>query len=117
MEYIGIVHFMDFIGVVVMGYLGWGDGLAPYIGKKYGTREYQLLGREKSIEGSIGVFVAGLVGVLLLHLLVFYRLPRMNEFLWILLFGVVAIIVEAVSPSDVDNFLIPAAILIISYLI
>ncbi len=118
MEFIGILYFMTFPGVVTMAYLGWGDGLAPYIGAKYGKHKYKLLGREKSIEGSITVFVAGFLGALLLHLLVFGSLPlsplRLTQ---IALLGIVAVIVEAVSPADVDNLLIPAALLIVYHLL
>ncbi|MEQ9715465.1 MAG: phosphatidate cytidylyltransferase [Candidatus Asgardarchaeum sp.] len=117
MEYIGILHFMTYIGVVVMGYLGWGDGLAPYIGARYGKHKYKLLGREKSIEGSITVFLAGFLGALLLYVLVFYSFPTIEMLMWMIILGIIATIVEAVSPSDVDNLLIPAVLLIIAYII
>jgi len=118
MEFIGVFYFMTFPGVVTMAYLGWGDGLAPYIGKVYGKHKYKLLGREKSIEGSITVFVAGFLGALLLHLLVFGALPLTHQsLLQIAFLGVVAVIVEAISPADVDNLLIPAALLITYYLL
>lgn len=115
MDYIGIFHFMTFTGVVVMGYLGWGDGLAPYIGKNYGTHRYKLLGREKSIEGSITVFLVGFLGTLLLYLLVFSSVPSVGKLGWMMLFGILATIIEAVSPPDVDNLLIPLVILVISF--
>ncbi len=117
MEYIGIFHFMTFIGVVVMGYLGWGDGIAPYIGGKYGKHKYKLLGREKSIEGSIAVLLAGLFGSILLYILVFYSFPTATQLLWIFILGVIATLVEAVSPSDVDNLLIPAVLIIVALIL
>ncbi|MGQ4833580.1 MAG: diacylglycerol/polyprenol kinase family protein [Candidatus Asgardarchaeia archaeon] len=117
MEYIGIFHFMTFLGVVVMGFLGWGDGLAPYIGSRYGKHKYKLFGREKSIEGSVIVFLAGLFGSILLYVLVFYSLPTMSMLLWMIVFGIVATIIEAISPSDVDNLLIPAALVILAFII
>ena len=112
MEFIGIVYFMTYIGVVTMGYLGWGDGLAPYIGSKYGKHKYKLLGREKSIEGSLAVFIFGFLGSLLLYLLVFFSIPTITEIYHMILLGIIVTIVEAVSPSDVDNLLIPAATVI-----
>jgi len=112
MEFIGIFFFMTFPGVATMAYLGWGDGLAPYIGARYGEHKYKLLGREKSIEGSVTVFVAGFLGALLLHLLVFGTLPLSALRIYqIAILGLVAVIAEAVSPADVDNLLIPAALL------
>ena len=112
MEFVGIFFYMTFPGVVTMAYLGWGDGLAPYIGAKYGKHKYKLLGREKSIEGSITVFVAGFLGAFLLHLLVFGTLPLSALKIYqIAVLGVIAVIIEAISPADVDNLLIPAALL------
>lgn len=110
MEFVGIFLFMKFIGVAIMGYLGWGDGIAPYVGKNWGKHKYKLLGREKSIEGSISVFLAGFLGSLLLYLLVFGSVPSIQQIYLLLILGVVAVIVEALSPPDVDNLLIPAAL-------
>ncbi len=117
MEFVGIFLFMKCIGVVIMGYLGWGDGIAPYIGKKWGKHKYKLLGREKSIEGSIAVFIAGFLGSLLLYLLVFYTFPSLQELYKLIVLGIIAVIVEAVSPSDVDNLLLPAALYIVNMFI
>ncbi len=111
MEFIGVFFYMNFIGVVTMGYLGWGDGLAPYVGKKYGKHRYKLIGREKSIEGSLTVFLAGLFGSIILYLLVFYSLPGLNELYIMAVLGIVATIVEALSPPDIDNLLIPLALI------
>jgi len=111
MEFIGIFYFMKEAGVVTMGYLGWGDGLSAWIGSRYGKHKYKLLGREKSIEGSLTVFLAGFVGSFLLYLLVFYTLPGLDVIVKMLILGVIATVVEAFSPSDVDNLLIPAALI------
>lgn len=112
MEFIGILFFMKPEGVIAMGYLGWGDGLAPYIGSRYGKTKYKLLGREKTVEGSITVFLAGFIGSILLYTLVFWTFPTIEIIQKILILGVLATIVEAISPSDVDNLLIPAALLL-----
>ncbi len=113
MMFVGVFLFMKFIGVAIMGYLGWGDGIAPYVGKKWGKHKYKLLGREKTVEGTIAVFVAGLLGSILLYILVFWRLPTAAEIYRLALLGVVATIVEAVSPADVDNLTIPAALYLV----
>jgi len=112
MEFIGILYFMTEAGVVTMGYLGWGDGLSAWIGSRYGKHKYKLLGREKSIEGSLTVFLAGFIGSFLLYLLVFYTLPGLDVIVEMLILGVIATLVETFSPSDVDNLLIPAALLV-----
>lgn len=38
--------------------LTWGDGLASVIGKKYGRRHYQVHTSTRSLEGSLGFFIA-----------------------------------------------------------
>jgi phytol kinase len=39
--------------------LTWGDGLAPVIGRRYGTHKYTVLGHTRTLEGSAAFFVAG----------------------------------------------------------
>jgi len=115
MEFIGVFYFMTKIGVITMGYLGWGDGLSAWVGSRYGKRKYKLLGRKKSIEGSLTVLFAGFIGSLLLYIIVFQTLPGFNLLLKMLMLGIIAMIVEAISPSDVDNLLIPAAMILCWY--
>jgi len=118
MEILGIFFFMQYPAVVTMGILGWGDGLAPVIGKHFGKRKYKLLGREKTIEGSIGMFLFGLIGSLILVLIVQpVGMPRTLEslILSIPIACIVATIVEALSPADVDNILIPLATMFTLY--
>ena len=75
------------------------------------------MGREKSLEGSLTVFIAGFIGFIILYVLVFWSLPNINLLTAALIMGVIATIVEAISPADVDNLLIPAAILLACYLL
>ena len=42
------------VGIAAMSY---GDGMAALIGKDYGKNKYQILGDEKSFEGSFGMFL------------------------------------------------------------
>ena len=39
--------------------LTWGDGLAPVIGRRYGSHEYTVFGHTRTIEGSAAFFAAG----------------------------------------------------------
>ena len=115
MEFVGIFYFMNFIGVIAMAMLGWGDGLAPYIGKKYGAHKYKLLGREKTIEGSLTVFFVSVFAAFLFVTWMF-GIPTTNMILWIILLALIGTIVEAVSPADIDNILIPLVIIIVCIL-
>lgn len=39
----GTVYYKQFAGVLAMAILGWGDGLAPIIGTRYGKLKYRVL--------------------------------------------------------------------------
>jgi len=51
MNLFGTVYFLNPIAAITMGILGWGDGLAPYFGQKYGKHKYNFV-TEKSTESS-----------------------------------------------------------------
>lgn len=109
MNIFGTVYFFNPIAAVSMGILGWGDGLAPYFGQKYGTHKYNFV-TGKSVEGSIAFVIFGFIGAILFSLVIF------GEFnlIYILVSLAAAVIVEALSPKDMDNIFIPATCIIIS---
>ncbi|MFX0151155.1 MAG: diacylglycerol/polyprenol kinase family protein [Candidatus Hodarchaeota archaeon] len=122
--------FLDtWVGVFMMAIVGWGDGIAPYIGKKYGGKTYKTLGREKTITGSISVFLFSVAGCLVFYLLlgvigglVDPLLPNpgidvIQMLLVIIILGVVAMFVEAVSPADIDNLILPASTIIVMFVL
>jgi phytol kinase len=124
----GTLLFGSWAGMLMMAIVGWGDGIAPYIGKRWGTHTYKIpLGREKTIEGSIGVLIFSIVGSLIFLVLLGIvggpldasdavladpgeELPMIIFVIVIL--AVVAMVIEALSPADVDNLLIPASTII-----
>ncbi len=110
MNTLGIFFFMQYAAVITMAILGWGDGLAPVFGKYYGKHKYRLLGNEKSIEGSLGMFIFSIIGALILTFIVRpFGMPSdvVSLLINIVLISVIATIVEALSPAYVDNLLIP----------
>ncbi|UCG03496.1 MAG: phosphatidate cytidylyltransferase [Candidatus Heimdallarchaeota archaeon] len=131
----GTILYGTYAGMLMMAIVGWGDGIAPYIGKRWGKRKFKTLGREKTIEGSIGVLLFSVVGCLIFYVLlgiiggidfgtnsVILANPGDNVdarmiVIVIVILGVVAMVVEALSPSDLDNLLIPASTLITLFII
>lgn len=111
MNLIGTLFFYHTASMTAMGMLGWGDGVAPVFGKKFGKHKYNIV-TEKSWEGSIAFFIFGIFGAVLFQLL----LTGNIEFTKIVLCAVVATFVEAISPKDSDNILIPIACMIFYYL-
>ncbi|MFQ5977501.1 MAG: diacylglycerol/polyprenol kinase family protein [Candidatus Heimdallarchaeota archaeon] len=123
----GTLLFGSYAGMLMMAIVGWGDGLAPYIGQRWGNRKYKTLGREKSIEGSIGVLIFSIFGSLIFLVLLGIigddsnadkavladpNADLMLIIIVIVLLGIVAMVVEAISPADIDNLLIPASTII-----
>ena len=71
---LGTVYFPIAAGVVALIFwtepplmvaalmpLTWGDGMAPVIGRAYGRREYRVHTSLRTLEGSLGFFVAGFI--------------------------------------------------------
>jgi dolichol kinase len=110
MNLMGTYFFYSPIALTSMGLLGWGDGLAPLFGKKLGKHKYNLF-VEKSIEGSAAFFIFGLFGAILFNSIFFdaINLPL------IIICAVSAAIVEALSPKDIDNLLIPLVCIIVYF--
>ena len=121
----GSLLFGSYAGMLMMAIVGWGDGIAPYIGKKYGKRTYKTFGREKTLEGSLGFFSFAVLGSLFFWIflgvlggfgtelvLANPGVGLLEIVIVILLCSLVATIVEALSPADIDNLLIPASTII-----
>jgi dolichol kinase len=101
---------------VVLGCLAGGDGLADVIGRKYGgDRKFGVGGAEKTVAGSIGMFIGSflfsfiLIAIFSLELVVF---DLVVLFLPILVISLVATIVEAISPPNLDNWTVPIAVIV-----
>ena len=109
----GTVYYKQPAGVMAMAMLGWGDGLAPIIGTRYGKMKYHILS-DKSVEGSLA-FLAGSLcaGLFFVHLIV----PESFDAGKIIVIALIATIVEGVSPKEVDNLTIPVAVIAASYLL
>lgn len=95
--------------------LTWGDGLAPVVGKAYGRRAYFVASHMRTVEGSAGFFVFGLLFTWL-ALWVMPGPPTINPasaFLPALAITVATTAVEAVSIKGSDNLTITAVALLI----
>ncbi|MGQ4894239.1 MAG: diacylglycerol/polyprenol kinase family protein [Candidatus Njordarchaeia archaeon] len=115
MEVCGTIFYMDFRGIAAMAVVGWGDGVAPLFGSRFGKHKYRILGNEKSVEGSISVFLFSLIALMGFSLVL---VPNMvfadfNAFiLKALIISSVATLIEAISPKNIDNILVPASVIL-----
>lgn len=57
-------------GILIMGY---GDGMAAVIGKRFGRKKIRIWGGEKSLEGSLTMFIISFITACLLYS-IFYRI-------------------------------------------
>ena len=107
----GTLFYKSFPGIVAMATLGWGDGVAPIVGSKYGRLKYKIFS-DKSFEGSLSMFIFGFAASLFFVWLV---LPSFVNISRILLLALVATLVEGCSPKEVDNILIPVAVIVAAF--
>lgn len=107
----GTFFYKTSLALTAMGILGWGDGLAPVFGKRFGKHKFNILS-EKSIEGSLAFLIFGILGAVLFNYIFF---TDVNIYL-ILIVGLIATILEAASPRDLDNLIIPLGISIVYFI-
>lgn len=102
---------------VILGCLAGGDGLADVIGRKYGgAKKFGVGGAEKTIAGSIGMLVGSFVFSYLLIAIFSLEYATFNLsllFFPVLVISIVATIVEAVSPKNLDNWTVPIAVFLV----
>lgn len=108
MNLMGTLFYNTTLSVTAMSYLGWGDGIAPIFGKKFGKHKFKFLS-EKSIEGSFAFLIFGFLSSLLFNYILFGNI-RLTENIIV---GIAATIAEAFSPKDSDNLVVPAIIAIL----
>ena len=92
-----------------------GDGLAPVVGNLYGKHQYRVGNVTRTVEGSIGFFVATFSGVWL-ALWVIPGVPEISPVgaLWpAIVVALAASLVEAVSIWGLDNLTVTAVAMII----
>lgn len=96
----------------------WGDGLGSVIGKKFGRHK---LINGKSLEGSLGVFVA--TAVMTAAIMLFYGFLTTAGYypggdsvaivpIWAvsIIAGLLATVLEAVCPGQYDNIVMPLVV-------
>ena len=98
--------------LITMGILGFGDGLAPVVGTRYGKMKYKIFS-EKTVEGSITFFICGIIGSILFSQIILGYF----SFGLIIKLSIAATVIEALSPRDVDNLLIPIITFLVFFII
>ena len=91
--------------VIIAAAVGIGDGVAPMIGTRYGRHIYKMpLSNKKTMEGSVvGVFLGTVSACYVYLYMMGLEIPPLR---YILVYGVVAAVVEGSSPGNFDNAMI-----------
>ncbi|OGS42001.1 MAG: hypothetical protein A3K67_06160 [Euryarchaeota archaeon RBG_16_62_10] len=102
-----------FAASVAIAAMSFGDGMGEVVGKRYGRRQYM---EDRTVEGSLAVFVATAVSVIALAWFYFDLIgysggtvPALIPLFAVSVSGFVACL-EAVTPGAIDNLVIPLAV-------
>ena len=107
--------------LIILGCLAGGDGFADIIGRKYGgEKKFGLFGAEKTIAGTIAMFLGSFIfsfALIAIFPVSTAEFGLVQFLLPTLIICFVVTIVEAISPPNSDNLTIPiiAIILIIVF--
>lgn len=91
---------MTYIGAVGILVLGYGDGMAGLIGKKYGKIKVY---KNKSIQGSAAMFVASLIVSFIILSIFTPSIAIVGS----LILAILATAIELFTPRDLDNLTVP----------
>ncbi len=85
-----------------------GDGMGEMIGRPYGRIKYKIFS-EKSLEGSIFVFVGTFISILVSF--AFHSLLGLEGFWWkALVLGLICMVIEACNYKFLDNTVLPLSV-------
>ncbi len=91
-------------GAAAIFALAFADGFGGWIGRRYGKHTYHVpWSKPKTFEGSLGVFVASAISVIVAQLL----FPPVIGPLAIIIGGIIAAAAEGLSPKHSDNIFVP----------
>ncbi|NHI83598.1 MAG: phosphatidate cytidylyltransferase [Candidatus Thorarchaeota archaeon] len=104
------------LALIVFGCLAGGDGLADVIGRKYGgEKKFGIGGAEKTLAGTIGMFIGSVLSSIILVFLFSIEVSSfalIDLLLPIIVVSIVATIVEALTPKGLDNITITIAAIV-----
>ena len=116
----GIIDNSFFTRFAVVGYLvsGWGDAAGEPVGVRFGKHRYKVpsmggISCTRSIEGSLGVFVASVIGALVaLHI---SRVPLLISIPLAFVVAGAGTLIEAVSSHGLDNFTVQMGATVVAF--
>jgi dolichol kinase len=107
--------YLDLVYLFVAAMLSLivGDGLAELVGRNYPIVKYKIF-TNKSISGSLTVFFGSFISLIVVFAIM---IPSIYLSIWIIILAsLLAMIVEAISISFIDNITIPVIVALTLYL-
>lgn len=104
------------VALIVMGCLAGGDGFADILGRRFGRHKYGFGGAQKSVEGSIGMFVGSVLFCIVLVALFSLEVTHWDPVAFlvpVVVFSLGATIIEGTSPKNLDNWTISIGVIIL----
>jgi len=106
------------LAFIMFGCLAGGDGIADIVGRKFGgERKFGIGGAQKTVAGSMGMFIGSLLFSTILVAL--YAIEAGFDvvalFTPILIICVVATFVEVLTPKNLDNWTVPISVVVVAY--
>lgn len=99
------------IGIVAMSF---GDGFASMVGIRFGKRIFNICGDEKSLEGSVTMFMVTLF-MIIVAMLYYDTMP--NSIYLLPLIPLVATVAEGITPKGLDNLTVSLSAAIFYYIL
>lgn len=94
---------LSYIGALGIFIMGYGDGFAAIIGTNFGKHKLKIFGNEKSLEGSLAMFIFSFVAcMIILHI---YN--PINILLISFILALMSTVLELISPLGLDNLTVP----------
>lgn len=118
-----IFIFPDYLWIVALAIAAmvYGDGFASLIGQKYGRHKYNLIGDQKSIEGSLTMFIVIIIASIAIF--IFYNaigyptVPKTFSLITIIGLSLIATVTEAITPKGLDNLSVCVVTAILYYIL
>lgn len=102
--------YLGAIGILIMGY---GDGFAGLIGRKFGKNKFGFHGNKKSIEGSLAMFVFSFL-VTCIIMIWTNGFSALSIYITIIV-ATLATLIEAFTPVGLDNLTVPITSTLAAY--
>ena len=107
---------LKYIGAIGIFVMGFGDGFAAVIGKKFGKAKYEIFNSKRTVEGTLTMFVVSFI-VIAIILNIYTPIGVAELIIKTLIISIIATILEGITPYGLDNLSVPLGTSLVSYIL